>query len=129
MHESTFTVYPDDCNYHVVGDGKTPMVHGGTMLLKMDRVAAEHVRKLLYKTDCDSALTVGVDKLTFYFGAKLGDLIHLYSHVVTFGMKRITVEVTCMVEEWGGDRKTMARGLFSFCTFKDGKSHPHGLKQ
>ena len=43
-----------NCNYMVHPDG-TPMVHGGTMLLKMDRAAAELARLTLENTCCNSA--------------------------------------------------------------------------
>lgn len=125
IYSNSFIVYPEDCNYHQI-DGKL-MVHGGTVLLKMDRVAAEHVRTLLYGTSCDYALTVGVDKVCFYFGAKLGDYVILESIIESVHIKRITVKVSVYVEEKGGKRKLAADGLFSFCSFKDGKSFPHGL--
>lgn len=127
MYKSTWTIYPEDCNHHEI-DGKL-MVHGGTVLLKMDRVAAEHVRTLLYETPCDYALTVGVDKVCFYFGAKLGDYIILESIIETINIKRITVKVSVYVEEKGGKRKLAADGLFSFCSFKNGKSFPHGIEK
>ena len=127
-YKTSFTVYPDDCNYLKVPGTDVAMVHGGTMLLKMDRAAAECIRKVLYQTDCDSALTVGVDKVTFYFGAKCGDLINIDAQVIEYGAKRISCLVSCYVEEWGGKEKLMAVGTFHFCATKDGKSHVHGLK-
>jgi len=127
MHKTTFTVYPDDCNFMKAIGSDQMMVHGGTLLLKMDRTASECVRQALYKTECDSALTVGVDKVTFHFGAKLGDMIHIESEIVELGFKRIGVKVECFVEEWGGNQKKMAEGMFNFCSFKNGVSHSHNL--
>lgn len=90
-HNTSFTVYPGDCNPHKNPDGSM-MVHGGTMLLKMDRAAAECVKKALYNTVCDTALTVGVDKVVFHFGAKLGDLINIHAKITELGFKRINHE-------------------------------------
>lgn len=126
MHNTTFTVYPLDCNYMKVDN--IPMVHGGMMLLRMDRAAAELARKCLYKTDCDSALTVGVDNVVFHFGAKLGDIIRISVIPLAFGVKRMSFRVECHVEEWGGELKLMSSGIFHFCSFKNGQSHPHGIK-
>ena len=127
-YKTSFTVYPDDCNYLKVPGTDSAMVHGGTMLLKMDRAAAECIRKFLYETECDSALTVGVDDVIFYFGAKCGDLINIDAQITELGNKRITCLVSCYVEEWGGNQKLMAKGLFHFCSTKNGKSYPHNGK-
>ncbi len=126
-HTTFFTVYPDDCNYMVHDDG-SPMVHGGTMLLKMDRAAAELARLYLNDTECDSALTVGVDGVQFLFGAKLGDLIKILVKPSFFGIKRMTFLVECYVIERSGNEKLMCTGNFSFCSFKKGISYPHGKK-
>lgn len=56
-HSKVFTVYPDMCNYMTTGDNK-PMVHGGYMLMMMDRCAAECSRRLLY----DSKKEYFIDK-------------------------------------------------------------------
>lgn len=128
IHQTTFTVYPSDCNYMKVNSGE-PMVHGGTILLKMDRAAAELARKCLYNTECDSALTVGVENVIFHKGAKLGDIIDISVVDKAFGNKRMEFFVQCFVEHWGGEKELIAEGEFIFCSFKDGKSHPHGLKK
>jgi acyl-CoA hydrolase len=125
-HKTTFTVYPSDCNYMKVGDG-SPMVHGGTMLLKMDRAAAELARQYLYNTGCDSALTVGVEEVKFLHGAKLGDYIIITVTPTGFGKKRMSFLVECHVEAWGGEKKLVATGVFSFCSFSNGQSWPHNI--
>lgn len=121
-HISYFTVFPSDCNYYKHTDG-TPMVHGGTMLLKMDRTAAELARMLLKDSECNSALTVGVDDVIFHHGAKLGDMIRLEASLVDVGIKRMSFRVDCFVDD-----VMMCSGIYHFCSFKDGKSHPHGIK-
>lgn len=125
-HTTYFTIYPSDCNYMKVADG-SPMVHGGTMLLKMDRAAAELARKCLYNTECDSALTVAVQNVGFLKGAKLGDLIEIQVSFEYCGKRRMEFYVECFVEKWGGEKECVAHGEFIFCSFKDGKPHPHGL--
>lgn len=120
-HTNYFTVYPSDCNYMKHLDG-TPMVHGGTMLLKMDRAAAELARILLKETECDSALTVGVDRVIFHKGAKLGDMIRIQVNFQEVGIKRMSFYTSCYVEN-----ELICEGYYHFCSFKDGKSHGHKL--
>lgn len=124
-HTTFFTVYPEDCNYHIADSGRA-MIHGGTMLLKMDRAVAECVR---LNTPL-KALTVGVDNVCFDFGASLGDFIELEVEIVEVGIKRITCKVTCWLrQDYAGEGSLLiASGRFHFCTFQGDKSHPHGLK-
>ena len=51
------------------------------------------------------------------------DMIRLEVRPTAFGVKRIELLVECYV----GEIK-MCDGKFVFCSFKDGRSHPHGLK-
>lgn len=121
-HKNSFTIYPEHCNY-MEYEGK-PMVHGGTMLLKMDRVAADFVRKLLRDSECNSARTVAVNSVSFITGAKLGDYLELECKLDYLGIKSIEISVTVKKE----DGKKMATGVFTFVSFKDDKPHKHGLK-
>lgn len=121
-HTTHFTVFPDDCNYMAHADG-TPMVHGGTMLLRMDRASAELARLHLKNTDCDSALTVGVNDVVFHHGARLGDMIKIEVKPTFFGVKRMSFHVSCFVDE-----VKMCEGVYHFCSFKNHKPHPHGIK-
>jgi acyl-CoA hydrolase len=132
IHENTFTVYPSDCNYMKVSDG-SPMVHGGTLLLKMDRASAELARRCLYGSECDSALTVGVESVKFLDGAKLGDIIKVKVEAIGFGSKRMTFKVECFVESFcltskECTYKKIAEGIYSFCSFANNKSFPHNLR-
>lgn len=126
-HNTSFTVYPDLCNYMTVNE--KPCIHGGSLLLKMDRAAAECVKKLLSEnfTECNLARTVGVDKVSFYCPASLGDLIEIECQVIYLGIKQIRVQVECFLYDPILKNK-MADGIFSFCSFKDEQSHPHGIK-
>jgi len=127
METTNFCVYPEHCNY-LKGDTGKPMVHGGSLLLQMDRAAANAVRIALFDSDCDESRTVGVQDVTFFKGAELGDMIKIYSEIISLGLKRITCKVECMRVTKAGYEK-MAAGTFAFCSFKDGKPHPHGLKE
>ena len=112
-HSTTFTVYPEMCNFYKEGK----MLHGGYMLMMMDRCAAECSRRLLYHATlqeittiieyssiddklsrqdyvkANSALTVNVTDVTFFIGAALGDIIFLNAEVVKLGNKRIEIQV------------------------------------
>lgn len=127
------------------------MVHGGYMLMMMDRCAAECSRRLLYdavsqeqtitvkdvfshKDVCyvdyikaNSALTVNVTDVIFFIGASLGDIIFLNAEVVKLGNKRIEIQVTGERENDKGDREKICTGKFVFCSMYNGESVPHGL--
>lgn len=122
-HRTSFTVYPEHCNY-MQYEGK-PMIHGGTMLLKMDRAAADCVRKLLRSSPhCKSARTVAVDNIKFNKGAALGDYLEIYCEISYLGIKSIEVEVSVSKE----DGSKMAGGNFTFVSFFNDSPYPHGLK-
>ena len=132
-HETSFAVFPGDCNYHY------PMVFGGKMLAEMDKCAATTVRRFLYDSpnEAKHALTVGVDKVIFHKGAEVGDLIFLTGTVKDVGQKRISVWVKAErennkiieqqnLDKWGGFHRTMtpllvrtvmAEGMFHFCAY------------
>ena len=123
--KNSFTVCQKHCNYQKV-DG-VPMVHGGDMLKMMDRASAECARRFLYHSESsDSCRTVGVDKVTFLSGAYLGDIVVIKSHVKSVGKKSIKIFVECFLDKQEKDVK-MSQGEFTYCSFLDGKPHPHGI--
>lgn len=135
--DTFFTVYPEDCNY-MQSEGKL-MVHGGSMLLKMDRLAAECARRALYGTECNGVLTVAVKDVSFEVGAVLGDIINLTATIVKVGVKSIQVEVIGYRDrlEWELKQQkyvfesysqVITKGLFVFVSTLNGKTHAHGLK-
>lgn len=132
IHVTSFTVYPEDCNYMTV-DSK-PMVHGGTMLLKSDRAAAEAVKKLLIKSHVKNALTVS-SQMDFHEGAKLGDLIEIRCSLEDLGIKSLTIGVECHRMNPNGTYDKMATGSFRFCSMflntlnNRLQSAPHGLRK
>lgn len=111
-------------------------VHGGAMLMAMDRCAADLCRLTLYSSESSdpdygpprTALTVGVEKVEFHSGALLGDLIFIEAEIIKLGVKRMEVQVDCYISH--SDRQVhMCCGTFIFCSVhKPGKSLPHGLR-
>ena len=67
-----FTVFPEHINF--VGT-----LFGGVLLAKMDIAAATLVRKLLYDTEADGAVTASMDKVDFLAPGHVGDLITIKS--------------------------------------------------
>ena len=123
VYNSTFTVFPQDCNYLI-----PPMVFGGKVLSEMDVCAAMACRRLLYGTECTDSVTVQVDKVTFFVGAVIGDLVFLRGEIVKLGHKSIVIHVEGERENHDGKRERICCGDFTFVSRKNGKSHPHGLK-
>lgn len=126
MYTTSFVVFPQDCNY------MPPMIFGGKMLSEMDIAAAMCVRRLLnkYNSECDSAVTVGVDKVQFYCGAEVGDIITIEATLALdgLGVKRITSSVMAHKEDKHGVKTLMATGLFSFVSRKNEVPSPHLIR-
>lgn len=118
---SNFTVLPADTNYIY------PMVFGGKMLSEMDINAAMCVRWALEETECDSAVTVGVNRVNFFAGAKVGDLVVFESNIAGVGHKSIKVAVIGYHQLTSKNRVKICEGEFTFCARKDAVPHPHGL--
>lgn len=91
---TSLRVFPQHCNHH------NGMIFGGEMLTQMDLVAAAAVTRFLYDSPkgVSEALTVGVDKVTFHKGAKVGDLIIFTATITDVGQKRISVNVSAEKE-------------------------------
>lgn len=128
IFDTTFTVYPEHCNYMTVEDGLTPMVHGGALLLKMDRAASDCVRLLLFKNNVefDQALTVAVEHVEFLRGAKLGDLLDLQCIISKSGITSLTIGVNVYRQNKDGEA-LMARGKFRFAIRKNNRGVKHGI--
>jgi acyl-CoA hydrolase len=120
--QSNFVIMPADCNYMY------PMVFGGKMLSEMDINAAMAVRRALYGTDCDSAVTVNVSNVNFYIGAIVGDLIYLEGKVIELGNKSITVKVTGWREKHTEERQKICDGEYKFVSRGREIPRPHGLE-
>ncbi len=141
---TSLRVFPQHCNHH------NGMIFGGEMLAQMDLAAAAAVARFLYDSPkgVSEALTVGVDKVTFHKGAKVGDLIIFTATITEVGQKRITINVLAEKEtanwqenfdkeknewtrksSWHVKREPMASGLFHFCAYDmgKGKGTEHGM--
>ena len=148
---TSLRVFPQHCNHH------NGMIFGGEILEQMDLAAAAAVARFLYDSPngVSEALTVGVDKVTFHKGAKVGDLIIFTAKITEIGKKRITVNVSAererldtIYQEVEQDknnpkdfvgcefiskkkviRDKMAEGIFHFCAYdmEKGKGTEHGM--
>lgn len=123
VFETTFTVFPQHSNYL-----QPPMVFGGKVLAEMDICAAMTAKRLLYGTECTDAITVAVNKVTFFVGAQIGDLIFLRGEVIKLGVKSILMRVEGWRENHDGTRERICEGEFTFVARKNGKTYPHGLR-
>lgn len=121
VFESNFTIFPSDTNYMY------PMVFGGKMLSEMDVCAAMAVRRALYGTECDSAVTVAVRSVNFLVGAIVGDLVFLHGEIIKLGNRSLDIRVVGWREQAGGERQKICEGEFVFASRRLGIIHPHGL--
>lgn len=115
----TFTVFPEDLNY-------TGTLFGGKILAEMDVAAIKPVRRVLYGSDCEGAVTVSLDKVDFINPAHLGDIIELKARIVKLGRTSIDVKVDVSKEDQSGNIATICEAKFTFVSVKNNKSHPHG---
>lgn len=122
-YETSFTVFPQDCNYN-----DPPSIFGGKMLAEMDNCAAMTVRRGLYGTGCTDAVTVGVDNVGFHRPAFIGEIVHIKGKLIELGKKSVKVMVECTRENKQGEIHTMAKGVFTFVARKRGVPSEHGLE-
>lgn len=116
----TFTVFPDDLNY-------AGSLFGGKLLAEMDIAAIKAVRRMLYATRCDGAVTASLDKVDFKAAAKLGDIIELTATIVRLGSSSIDVDVTVKRESEQGWEEEICQAKFTFVSLRKGKSFPHRM--
>jgi acyl-CoA thioesterase YciA len=117
----TFTVFPEDLNW-------AGSLFGGKLLAEMDSAAANCVRRILYKTNCDGLVTASLDRVNFKQPAHLGDIIELYSTVIAVGTKSITVTIEVFKEAKSGLRGKICDAQFIFVSLLNGKPAPHNLE-
>jgi acyl-CoA hydrolase len=116
----SFTVFPQDLNY-------ADTLFGGKVMAEMYVAGVKVVRRAIYETDCDGAVTASVDKIDFKKPAFLGDLITMRADIKAFGRSSIQVKITVTRESQSGDIEEICAANFTFVTMKDKKSHPHEL--
>ena len=116
----SFTVFPQDLNY---GD----TLFGGKVMAEMDIAGVKVVRRALYGTDCDGAVTASVDKIDFKKPAFLGDLITMTAEIKAIGRSSLQIKISVTRESQIGDTEDICAANFTFVSMKDKKSHPHEL--
>lgn len=116
----SFTVFPQDLNY-------ADTLFGGMTMQHMDIAGVKVVRRAIYETDCDGAVTASVDKIDFKKPAFLGDLITMKADIKAFGRSSIQVKITVTRESQSGDIEDICAANFTFVTMKNKKPHAHNL--
>lgn len=116
----SFTVFPQDLNY-------ADTLFGGCVMSHMDVAGVKVVRRAIYETDCDGAVTASVDKIDFNKPAFLGDLITMRADIKALGRSSIQVKITVTRESQSGDIEEICAANFTFVTMKDKKPYPHNL--
>jgi acyl-CoA hydrolase len=116
----SFTVFPQDLNY-------ADTLFGGCVMSHMDVAGVKVVRRAIYETDCDGAVTASVDKIDFNKPAFLGDLITMKADIKALGKSSIQVKISVSSENQSGDIEEICAANFTFVTMKNKKPHPHGL--
>jgi acyl-CoA hydrolase len=116
----SFTVFPQDLNY-------ADTLFGGMTMQHMDIAGVKVVRRAIYDTDCDGAVTASVDKIDFKKPAFLGDLITMRADIKAIGRTSIQVKISVTRESQIGDVEEICAANFTFVTMKNKKPHPHNL--
>ncbi len=116
----SFTVFPQDLNY-------ADTLFGGKVMAEMDVAGVKVVRRALYDTDCDGAVTASVDKIDFKKPAFLGDLITMKAEIKGLGRSSIQIKISVTRESQTGDVEEICAANFTFVSMKNKKSHPHNL--
>jgi acyl-CoA hydrolase len=116
----SFTVFPQDLNY-------ADTLFGGKVMAEMDIAGVKVVRRALYGTDCDGAVTASVDKIDFKKPAFLGDLITMTAEIKAIGRSSLQIKISVTRESQKGDTEDICAANFTFVSMKAKKSHPHEL--
>ena len=115
-HTKTHVVFPGDCN-------SMGTIFGGKLLSLIDLCCFEHSLFLLKDTECDDAVTVAFNDVSFVHGAVVGDMLTITSFVKKIGIKSLTFEFECVTMD-----KQVATGTCVFVARKSGIPYKHGLK-
>ena len=116
----SFTVFPQDLNY-------ADTLFGGKVMGEMDIAGVKVVRRALYGTGADGAVTACVDRIDFKKPAFLGDLITMIAEIKTLGKSSIQTKISVSRESTMGVIEDICAANFTFVAMKDKKSFPHGL--
>lgn len=116
----SFTVFPQDLNY-------ADTLFGGKVMAEMDVAGVKVVRRALYDTECDGAVTASVDKIDFKKPAFLGDLISMKAEIKGLGRSSIQIKITVTRESQTGEVEEICAANFTFVSMKNKKSYHHNL--
>jgi acyl-CoA hydrolase len=116
----SFTVFPQDLNY-------ADTLFGGKVMAEMDIAGVKVVRRALYGTGADGAVTASVDRIDFKKPGFLGDLITMVAEIKTLGKSSIQTKITVTRESQEGFCEEICAANFTFVAMKDKKSYQHGL--
>lgn len=116
----SFTVFPQDLNY-------ANTLFGGKIMAEMDIAGVKVVRRALYGTGADGAVTASVDRIDFHKPAFLGDLIVMSSEIKSIGKSSVQVRITVNRESTIGEIEEICAANFTFVAMKDKKPFKHGL--
>ena len=116
----SFTVFPQDLNY-------ADTLFGGKVMAEMDIAGVKVVRRALYGTGAEGAVTASVDRIDFKKPAFLGDLITMTAEIKTLGKSSIQTKISVSRESTMGVIEDICAANFTFVAMKDKKSFPHGL--
>src|SRR5580700_3657625 len=114
----SFTVFPDDLNYK-------GSLFGGKILAEIDLAALKAVRRMLYNSDCDTAVTASIDRVDFLKPAKLGDIVELTATIYKLGRTSVSVFVHVTKEDEYGIIEKICDARLVFVSLKEDKPHPH----
>lgn len=122
--ETNFVVLPKHTNYH------PPMIFGGAFFSELDLCAASCVRRLLYDSDCEGAVTYKAE-VNFLAPCYVGDIVFMKAVAKSTGKKSVVVEVTADREKQGSpNRDRVAECKFVFVSIahtKDVADKPQKL--
>jgi len=116
----SFTVFPQDLNY-------ADTLFGGKVMAEMDIAGVKVVRRALYGTGAEGAVTASVDKIDFKKPAFLGDLITMVAEIKAIGKSSLQIKITVTRESTMGFIDEICAANFTFVAMKDKKPFPHGL--
>jgi acyl-CoA thioesterase YciA len=122
-HETSFVVYPADCNHNGT-------LFGGKIMAEMDRCAGVATRRWLYGSNAKDAVTISADGISFRKTGKVKDMIFVRAKIIDVGKKTVTLGVNVERETSDGEREILAIGTFVFCAVDlvTGKAIEHGRK-
>ncbi len=116
----SFTVFPQDLNY-------ADTLFGGKVMAEMDIAGVKVVRRALYGTGAEGAVTASVDRIDFKKPAFLGDLITMVAEIKTLGKSSLQTKISVSRESQEGFIEEICAANFTFVAMRDKKPFPHGL--